>query len=260
MDAPRQPSPVRPPVSSVVQAIAILRHLASLPDGAGVTAIARATGIGPSSCFNVLRTLVGSDMASFDPQTKHYRIGLGTVDLARLALRRDWLVNAARPVMADLAERHDAVVGLWRLSERERLTLVALAESNAATRIHMQVGQRQPEFAGAAGRAVLAARKLSDRAIREVYAQVRWSAAPGADRFLAEVREAEARGWATDTGNINHGISTVATPICENGEVRFALSLSVFSGRESEAGLARIGADLRTRSQALEAAVFGRAG
>ena len=251
----RPPSPV---VSSVVQAVAILRHLGSLNDGAGVTAIARATGIGPSSCFNVLRTLVREDMVSFDRLTKLYRLGLGTVDLARMALGRDALVNAARAPMAQMAEDYDAAVGLWRLSERERLTLVALAETDSATRIHMVVGQRQPAVAGATGRAVLAARQLTEQQLLEAFAGVRWQDAPTPKAFLGQVRAAETRGWATDIGNVNHGISTVATVIRDGeGAVRFVLSLSIFSGRETEDGLARIGQQLSVHTAALARTVYG---
>jgi len=248
----------RPPVSSVVQAVAILRHLGSLTDGAGVTAIARATGIGPSSCFNVLRTLVGEEMVSFDPATKLYRLGLGTVDLAHSALGRDALVNAARAPMARIAERHDAAVGLWRLSASERLALISLAESDAATRIHMMVGQRQPVGAGATGRAVLAARRQTDREILDIYAGLRWQEAPGASPFLRQVRATETCGWAEDIGNINYGISTVAAAICDREErVRFVLSVSIFSGRETAAGLAEMGRELSETARALAAAVYG---
>lgn len=262
---PPVPKP-RPPVGSVVQAIAILRQLGSLAEGAGVTAIARATGIGPSSCFNVLRTLVNEDMVSFDPATKRYRLGLGMVDLAQQALRGNALVSSAQPLMARMAEEHDAAIGLWRLSSRGRLTLVALAESEAATRIHMAVGQRQPAAAGATGRAVIAARGLDDAAIREAFAGLRWSNPPQAEDYLREIREAERRGWAEDIGNINHGVSTVATTISDGGSdrggdrggaLRFVLSASIFSGREDAQGLARIGADLLRQAQALQTAVYG---
>jgi IclR family transcriptional regulator, acetate operon repressor len=237
---------VRAPVSSVVQAMAILRHLGSLSGGAGVTDIARATGINPSSCFNVLRTLLLGEMVGFDPATKHYTLGSGAVALARRALGRDALVRLARAPMAALAERHDVAVGLWRVTERDRLILIELAESAAATRIHMMVGQRQPAAAGAAGRAVLAARDIGSDGIVAAYAGVRWRHAPGEAAFVAQVQDARTRGWAEDHGNINHGIATVAAPVTSRtGEVRFVLSASTFSGSESEEGLAAIGAVLR---------------
>ena len=50
-------------VGSVVQALAILRHLSEASKPLGVTAVARALGISPSSCFNLLKTLVAEDFA-----------------------------------------------------------------------------------------------------------------------------------------------------------------------------------------------------
>lgn len=239
-------TPVRAPVSSVMQAMAILRHLGGLTGGAGVTDIARAIGINSSSCFNVLRTLLLDQMVDFDPVTKRYTLGTGVVNLARQAIGRDALVQLARAPMADIAEHHDAAIGLWRLSGRDRLTLVELAESAAATRIHMMVGQRQPAVAGATGRAVLAARGVDREGIATAYRGIRWRHAPGETMFIAQVEKAREQGWAEDHGNINHGISTVAVAICDmRGEVRFVLSASMFSGREGEEGLAVIASDLR---------------
>jgi len=238
-------------VGSVVQAAAVLRYLGASRDGAGVTAIARALGIGPSSCFNVLRTLVGEDLVAFDTVTKTYTLGLGTIDLARRALRRDAVVQAAEAPMATLAEMHDAAVGLWRVAPHERLVLVALAESEAATRIHMVVGQRQPASAGATGRAVLAARGLDDAAIAAAYAGIRWQNAPTAADFLGQVRTAQVCGYATDIDQIHCGIATVASTIADdNGVVRFVLSASMFVGRDA-ATLDRIGAGVRFAAQSL---------
>ncbi|MDB5714437.1 MAG: IclR family transcriptional regulator [Sphingomonadales bacterium] len=234
----------RPPIGSIVQAVAVLRFLGSSREGAGVTAIARALGIGPSSCFNVLKTLALEDLVACDPVTKTYTLGLGTIDLAGRALGRDAVVQAADAVMSALADDHDAAVGLWRLAPRERLVLAALAESGAATRIHMMVGQRQPAAAGATGRAVLAERGLDDAAIRAAYAGLRWQNAPSAADYLSQVRVAEANGFATDVDQINRGIATVAAAIVDNrGSVKFVLSASMFSGRDA-ASLDRIGASL----------------
>lgn len=233
----------RAPVGSVVQAVAVLRYLAANRAGGGVTAIARAVGIGPSSCFNVLKTLVAEDLVAFDRITKVYTLGLGTIDLARQALSRDAVVEAAAAPMAELADYHDAAIGLWRLAPRERLVLVVLAESEAATRIHMVVGQRQPAAAGATGRAVLATRGLDDAAIRTAYAGLRWQNAPGEENYLAQVRAAERLGYATDIDQINRGIATVGAVVTDRqGKVRFVLSASTFAGRVP---MAAIGRDLR---------------
>lgn len=256
MNAPAAISAVsRPPIGSVVQAVAVLRFLGSSRDGAGVTAIARALGIGPSSCFNVLRTLVAEDMVAFDPVTKSYTLGLGTIALARRALRGDAVVQAAEAPMALLAEAHDAAIGLWRLAPRARLVLVALAESEAATRIHMVVGQRQPATAGATGRAVLATRRLDDAAIAAAFADLRWQNPPTAVEYAAQIRAAETQGYAADIDQTNRGIATVAAAVTDaRGEARFVLSASMFAGRDA-ATLDRIGASVREAAQALGRAI-----
>ena len=115
------------PVPSVSKAIAILRLLGRGGEPMGVTAIARATGMGPSSAFNLVRTLVAEGLVDFDRTTKSYRIGMGSIDFARMALRSDGVVAAARPVMDALAEHYDAAIGLWRAASGERLLLLALA-------------------------------------------------------------------------------------------------------------------------------------
>ncbi|HCW61968.1 MAG TPA: hypothetical protein DHB48_13395 [Sphingobium sp.] len=257
MDMPRPDPQLRPPVNSVVQAIAILRHLGALSEPQGVTAIARALGLNPSSCFNVLKTLLREDLVSFDAVSKRYALGLGTIDLARLALGRDAVVRAAHLPMATLAGQFDAAVGLWRLTEGERLVLVALAESAEAMRIHMVVGQRQPAAAGATGRAVLARRALDDAAIAAVHAGIRWKSAPDPQEFIAQVRAAAVKGWAIDNGQINHGISTVAAAIVDTGGApRFVLSASMFSGRENAEGMDAIGAAMRQAADAIAQSAY----
>src|SRR5690606_8876200 len=44
-------------VGAVVHAMRILRHLAATPSPQGVAAVARGTGISPSTCFGILRTM-----------------------------------------------------------------------------------------------------------------------------------------------------------------------------------------------------------
>lgn len=240
------PTLSRSVVGSVVQAISVLRHLGAVDRPQGVTAISRALGISTSSCFNILKTLVAEDLATFDPTSKAYGLGLGTVDLARLALGRDQVVEAAREAMSLFADRHDAAVGLWKPSRGDRLTLVALAESEAATRIHLTVGQRQPVAAGATGRAFLAARNASDGEIEAALRAVRWQQQPELSTYIEEVRKARQKGWATDKDQIVRGVTNVAAPILSaDGSVRFCVSASIFSGRETAQGVERIGHGLR---------------
>lgn len=241
-----------PLVTSVVQAAAVLRYLGSIDGRKGVTAVAKAVGIGRSSCFNILRTLVAVDLVTFDLPSKSYAIGVGAIDLARLSLRRDSAIAVAKEGMAKLAARFDAAVGLWRIASRDRLILIHLAATEAGTRIHLTVGQRQPIAAGATGRCVLAARSLSDEDIAHLYAGVRWAQRPTPKTYLRQVRQAEKRGYGVDQDELLRGISSVAAPIVEDdGTVKSCLSVTLFTGQYPPEVMPTIGEALRELAQAV---------
>jgi DNA-binding IclR family transcriptional regulator len=251
-------SPPRPLVGSVVQAIAVLRHLGNIERPQGVTAIASRLGLSPSSCFNILKTLAAEELATFDPETRAYGLGPGAIELARSAMGRDEVARMARASMDRIAAGHDVAVGLWRLGGGDRLTLTALAESEAATRIHLVVGQRQPAVAGATGRAVLAARGASDAEIGVACRTVRWQQAPKPSDYVAQVGEARSRGWAIDADQIIRGMTTVASAIADaEGRVRFCLSASTFTGRETPQRIAAIGEAVRAAALVIARTIYG---
>ena len=64
-------------VNAIANGYAILKLLATQAVEHGVTDISKSTGISPSSCFNILRTLVDLDLAEFDEKTKGYSLGPG---------------------------------------------------------------------------------------------------------------------------------------------------------------------------------------
>lgn len=260
-DKPPTPAPDRPLVTSVIQAVAVLRHLAALDRAVGVSAIAAAVGISPSSCFNILKTLVAEDLVAFDPRSKAYTLGLGTISLGRSAARRDEVIRAAERPMAALAGRYDAAVGLWRITNRERLVLIHFAESEAATRIHLSIGQRLPLAAGAMGRCVAAAQALAPEEIARRFAQVRWAQPPNLDSYLAQVRAAARQGYSTDIDQLLRGLSSVAAAIPDaTGTVRFCLSLTMFAGQYKAETIRAIGRYVREDAAAISATGYPEGG
>jgi len=130
-------------VRSVSQAFAVLRLLA---DNAPMTLsdIGRSLGLGASSCFNLLGTLVAEGAVVRDAPGKRYRLSDGW---AQAGLLRDGdarrMVDRLRPLMMRFAQAQGVTAGLWQVASRDRLHLVAHAESNAVLRIHLAQGQRQ---------------------------------------------------------------------------------------------------------------------
>ncbi len=231
-------------VASVVHALNILRLLTRAPAPQGVSAIARELGISPSSCFNLLKTLCSEGVVEFDPAAKSYRLGAAVSEFAAAGSADAAPALAlARPRLMAMAAEYRLASGLWRVSAAGRLVLTDFVDSEMATRIHMNVGQRLPSFIGAMGRCVAAHTAFAGSELKDAFAQLRWARPPTLDRYRKEVARVKSQGWALDDGDFMRGVSTVAAPVLDRGgAVRYCIANTFFQGEHDAAGTARIGA------------------
>ncbi|AEG51415.1 transcriptional regulator, IclR family [Sphingobium chlorophenolicum L-1] len=240
-------------VGSVVNAIAILRHLA-MADPQGVNGIARAVGISPSSCFNILKTLVAEEFVEFDSRTKLYGIGMAPYRL--FAPDEDiaaWQGGVVEQLEI-LAREFSVSGGLWQV-RAGRIVLIEAVENALSTRIHLSVGQRLPIHIGAMGRCIAAHEGLSRTEVSQAIEELRWQDPPTVDRFLADMKLAKINGWAADEGNFLRGVTTVASIIPDRrGDIRFCVTATLFSGQYDADTLETIG----SRLSALAADAHGK--
>src|ERR1700739_459902 len=99
-------------VKPVANAIRILRHLTSTGTPPRPPQVARALSINPSTCFNILRTLVSEGVVEFDPLAKTYRPGVGILNLVDQTLNEGQRLERARPLLHDLADRFSVTATL----------------------------------------------------------------------------------------------------------------------------------------------------
>jgi DNA-binding IclR family transcriptional regulator len=244
-------------VNSVHQAIAILRYLELQERAIGVNGIARALDISPSSCFNLLKTLVEEQFADFDRSSKLYSLGPGAAVLGRRALDPAGALSLIRPRLEALADRHSVTASLWRMRRGRQLILVGFAESDASFRVHLATGQQIPSGSGAAGRCVMAFSELDEAAIRRRYDRVNWGVAPDFATYLAEVRATRAHRWAIDTGNLISGVTSVAAPCLNAAEVpEYVITATMFTGQHSRDRLEAIAEDVRRQAEWLATRLF----
>ena len=227
-------------VRSVSQAFAVLRLLA---DGEPMTLsdIGRSLGLGASSCFNLLGTLVAEGAVVRDQPGKRYRLSDGW---ARAGLLRDGdarrMVDSLRPLMLRFAQEYEVTAGLWQIASRDRLQLVAHAESRAVLRIHLAQGQRQPLGGGAVGRAIAAAQAPGEEEVARRFAAVRWERAIALADYREQVELAARAGFAVDDGYTHIGICTLAAVLPQRG-AEYCLSASCFAGVRKPADIASLG-------------------
>ncbi len=238
------------PVRSVSQAFAILRLLARDGHAQTLSDVARATGLSVSSCLNLLRTLVAEGALEAE-SGKRYRLAPGWADLGAL-MRGETarLVARAQPLLTRFAEQHDATVGLWHIEPRERLELVALGESESATRIHMAVGQRQPLGAGSTGRALSAAQCVDDAELARRFAALRWQRSLDYAAYAMQIGAARSSGYALDDGFAHAGVCSVACAV-PGDPLAFCLSASTFAGSRDADGVRTLGHALTALARAI---------
>lgn len=247
-------------VGSIVNAVAILRHLGASNEPLGVTAVASALGISPSSSFNILRTLVAEGLVEFDPRKKTYALGLGTYDLARMALARSQVFQIAQPRLQDLAKHYSVTGALWRIANDQRIVLVGLAESDAPVRIQFQIAQRAPVLTGASGRCYSATHRLSRAEITRRRGEIAGHRKVSVDEYLAEVEMVHKRGWAEDRDGLMQGVTSVAAPVIdESGAMRYSVAAALFTGQHSPETVDLIGRETRDLAHYLSQRVFGSA-
>ena len=212
-------------VGALVSGLMILRYLQRSRSPVGVTQIARELKLNPSTCFNLLRTLVHEGLASFDTTTKTYALSLGVVALAQGALDRESHIRILHPELERLAVRFGVAMNLWQVIEADRVLLVDRAEPVAAIQTSMRIGQRLPMLVGALGRCFAAYSNLSRAELKRRFSKIRLARPIDFDDWMAEVNQVRDAGYAVDEGYFSPGITTLAVPIRESdGAPRLAVS------------------------------------
>lgn len=216
-------------VRSVSAAFAILRLVAKSPTSLTLTDISRACGLSPSTCLNLLRTLVAEGVLNIADRKQYSLASAWRENASLFNDGQARFVAKAQPLLHAFAKQHDVTAGLWAFSGKNRLELIAVGENESATRVHMVVGQRQPIGAGSVGKALAAQQQTPRAALETIFRQLRFVKPCAFEEFEAEVQAAKRNGFAVDDGKLFAGRCSVACIIMRN-TMLFSLSATTFSG------------------------------
>lgn len=204
-----------PKVNAIANGFAILKYLSIQKSPLGVTKIAKATGISPSSCFNILKTLVELNLATFDVQTKGYGMGFAVVELAQNGIANNLFIKTAKPHLQELAERYNGFAGLWEVSIKAPAVLIATAEQTTRVRSNIDVGYTQAVGTGSVGRAVLS-QYLDDMVLIEsTFRDINWEGDITLSDYIKDIHQAAKRGYAVDRNKLFLGGTSVSTLLPE---------------------------------------------
>jgi DNA-binding IclR family transcriptional regulator len=243
-------------VKPISNAIGIIRHLSKSQQPATVTQLARLLTINPSTCFNIVRTLVAEGLVEFDESSKSYAVGLGLMNLVEGVMTESERLAKVKPKMHEIAERYGVTLLLWRRVGIDRMLLISVENSSADLQIHLRTGQRLPLLIGATGRAVAAHVGLTKQQLKDKFRSLRWARRISFEDYWHDTQTAADRGWAVDDGYFSTGATTVAAPVLNRaGSVSHSIVAIMFRGQHDQAVIKRIAQDLVLLSGDLSSAL-----
>jgi DNA-binding IclR family transcriptional regulator len=222
-----------PSLSSVANAVRVLRAFSSARREWGVTDLARHLDLSKSTVHRLLNTLTAEGMLDQDPHSGLYRLGLVVFDLAAAVPTQLDLHEAVLLPMTELRNRTGATTQIGVLDGRE-VVYVERLDSPDTVRTFQDVGRRNFAHCSANGKALLAftPRRQVERLLRD------WDLPARTDHTItdrialdAELETIRHRGYAVNDEEARIGVSSVAAPIRDGG-ARLAASISVVGPAE----------------------------
>ena len=201
-------------ILSVHKAIAILKCFTVQEPKLSVTEISRRLGMGKSTVSRLLATLAEDRLVQEDPETGHYRLGFGLVELAGVMLDSIDLRDVAQLHLTQLAAACKETVNLSVIDAGEIVNVSRVVSRQAIAHLGW-IGRRTPIHCTAAGKALLAYQGAD--AIAAVLARPLIALTPHTitdpkvlARQLDEIRQ---KGYALANEELEFGLVSVAAPI-----------------------------------------------
>jgi len=148
-------------MQAVERVASILLAFASARGEMGVSDLSRSLQLPKSVVHRTLDALLTTGLVARNPATSKYLLGPRALELGMASFGTPDLRILAEPVMRELMERTEETVTLSYRVNTERV-YVAQVESAQPVRMTVSVGMRAPLYAGASGRAILAAMSKDD--------------------------------------------------------------------------------------------------
>jgi DNA-binding IclR family transcriptional regulator len=237
----------RYPIESVTKAARVLAMLSSAPQ-LKLSDVAEQLSVSPSTAHRLLTTLEAEHLLQQNTISRCYEAGPGLIALAQALTPQRSRWDFARPFLEELSERVGETVNLITLQGAD-IAFVESVEAPTALRVGSRLGAVMPAHCTSGGKLLLA--QLNDDEITKRYPDKRLQ--PMTDKsidtreeLLTELHKVSRRGYATNFGESESGISGVAVLVTDSaGRPKCALAVSAPSSRLSQARVKELVEDMR---------------
>jgi DNA-binding IclR family transcriptional regulator len=242
-------------VQSIERAAAILRSFSEAEPELGVTELSQRLGLHKSTISRIVATLQREGLVGQNPETGKYRLGVGLVSLAGVALGRINVRGAAQPYLDSLVRETQETVTVEILTDGVCL-IVEQKESPQPVRYVSWIGRRFPLHCTASGKVLLAACAEDERQALLSFPLRRYTAHTivAYDALQAALAGVTADGYAVALEEYELGFGAIAAPIYDHaGHTVGSLAISSPSFRLSRAQFAALVPCLHQTAAAISA-------
>ncbi len=216
LSAEAPPTPGRL-TQTVKYALDVLWAFSADPPTWGVNELGRHLGLHKSTVSRLLATMEERRLVQKDPVTDKYRLGLGILELAGVALGQMDLRQVAAPLLRQLAIATRETVSLAIL-DGTQVMLIEHLPSPEPIKYLGGIGHRTPAHCSSGGKAILA---FSAPAVVELVIASgleRYTPATLTTRaaFLQDLQRTRRRGYSINNGEYTDSLAAAAAPIWDN--------------------------------------------
>ncbi len=202
-------------IQSVERAAAILRLLSGRSRRLGVVDLAGELGLPKGTVHGLLRTLQHVGFVEQDEETGKYRLGAALLHMGSSYLDGNELRARALNWSDSLATRTNEAVRIGTLHDLQVLIVHHVFRPDDSLR-SLDVGSLLPAHATALGKVLLAHHPFAvGELAREPLASFTSATICDPDRLTRELSRIVERGWASEIGELNTGLVSIAAPIVD---------------------------------------------
>lgn len=222
-------------LSSVSNAIKILRSFKMEQPQKGVRELAAELGLGKSSVQRILATLAKEGLVRKNSETNKYELGLSVLELSSIVLGHIDLHTEALPIITKIANTFKETSHLAVLDNLEIIYLCKV-ESENSIKLVSHPGLHYHTHCTSSGKLLLAFSEpfLVDSILRNGLKKYTSNTITDPDAFRRELKQIYQKGYSVSNGELRNDISSLSAPVRDyTGKVIAAINLVGPSNRLS---------------------------
>jgi IclR family KDG regulon transcriptional repressor len=216
-------------LSSVYNAIRILREFTNEEPELGITELSRRLGLAKSTVFRLMRTLNDDSLVEKNEKTQKYHLGITAFELGFAAYHGNELRMIAYPLLNKLLKvvREPVHLGVY---DRGEIVFICkrIPESHKGT--ISKLGKRAPVHCIASGKVLLAHQSAEEieRVMQRGLNPYTAKTITSAEKMMHQLEDIRNIGYGVGFSEYNEGYSSVGVPVWnDQGEIVAAISVAV---------------------------------